>query len=100
MDREVALSLGRLAFQLNTGDTIKEAEQLYRRALVIEEKIYGAEHPALIPQLTSLGNLLRAQQRDAEAEPVFKRIRLIRVNARINGPPPAPAGARKTPAAQ
>ena len=110
---EVAARLSELASHLEAADSFQEAEALYRRALAIREKVSGVipgdlesslnnlpHRPALIARLTSLGNLLRAQQRDSEAEPVFKRIRLIRENTRINGPPPAPAGARKIPAAQ
>jgi tetratricopeptide (TPR) repeat protein len=44
-----------------------------RRAVVIIEQAYGAEHPRIAMALHSLGELLRVTNRLAEAEPLMRR---------------------------
>ena len=45
-----------------------------RRALAIDEKSYGPEHPDVAICLSSLASLLQATNRLAEAEPLMKRM--------------------------
>ncbi|MCH7726225.1 MAG: tetratricopeptide repeat protein, partial [Planctomycetes bacterium] len=46
---------------------------LMRRALAIDEKSYGAEHPDVAIRLNNLAQLLQATNRLAEAEPLMRR---------------------------
>ena len=49
------------------------AEPLFRRALAINEKAQGTDHPLAATILANLGVLLRATGNDAGAEPLFRR---------------------------
>jgi len=49
-----------------------EAEALARRALSIDEKSYGPEHPKVAIRLNNLAQLLQATNRLTEAEPFYK----------------------------
>ncbi len=51
----------------------KEAEELLRRALEIRKKQLGSEHPDVAEVLNNLGVLLKAQGKDGEAEPFYRR---------------------------
>jgi tetratricopeptide (TPR) repeat protein len=55
----------------------REAEPLYRRALAIDEKSYGPEHPNVSRALNNLAVLLEATNRPAEAEPLMRRALVI-----------------------
>ena len=44
-----------------------------RRALAIDEKSYGPEHPDVARDLNNLAQLLQATNRLAEAEPLMRR---------------------------
>ena len=44
-----------------------------RRALAIDEKSYGPEHPDVASDLNNLAQLLQATNRLAEAEPLMRR---------------------------
>jgi tetratricopeptide (TPR) repeat protein len=50
-----------------------EAEPLYKRALRIDEKALGPEHPDVAIDLNNLAELYRAQGHYAEAEPLYQR---------------------------
>jgi tetratricopeptide (TPR) repeat protein len=50
-----------------------EAEPLMRRALAIEERSYGRDHPNVAIRLNNLASLLYARNRLAEAEPLMRR---------------------------
>ena len=50
-----------------------EAEPLIRRALAIDVKSFGPDHPNVATDLNSLGLLLQATNRFAEAEPLMRR---------------------------
>lgn len=50
-----------------------EAEPLYRRALAIDEKSFGPDHPEVATDLNNLAGLLRATNRLAAAEPLMRR---------------------------
>ena len=48
-----------------------------RRALAIDEKSYGPEHPNVARDLNNLALLLQATNRLGEAEPLMKRALVI-----------------------
>lgn len=50
-----------------------QSEQLYKRTLVIKEKLYGADDLHLAPTYKSLATLLHSTGRSTEAEPFIKR---------------------------
>ena len=50
-----------------------EAEPLMRRALEIDEKSYGADHPSVAIRLNNLAGLLKEANRLREAEPLMRR---------------------------
>ncbi|MFZ4509230.1 MAG: tetratricopeptide repeat protein, partial [Fimbriimonas sp.] len=50
-----------------------EAEPLMRRALEIDEKSYGKEHPNIAIRLNNLASLLQASNRLEQAEPLMTR---------------------------
>lgn len=50
-----------------------EAEPLHKRALAIDEKTLGSEHPSVARDFNNLGELYRTQGRLAEAELLYKR---------------------------
>jgi hypothetical protein len=55
-----------------------EAELLMRRALAIDEKSFGPEHPLVAAHLSSLGSVLRTTDRSAEAQPLMRRALAIK----------------------
>ncbi|MBI3610129.1 MAG: tetratricopeptide repeat protein [Nitrospirae bacterium] len=50
-----------------------EAEQLYRRAIALDEKNLGPEHPEVGADLHNLGSLYHDRGRYAEAEPLYQQ---------------------------
>jgi tetratricopeptide (TPR) repeat protein len=54
-----------------------EAEPLWRRALAIDEKSHGPDHPNVAIRLNNLAQLLQATSRHAEAEPLMRRVLAI-----------------------
>jgi len=50
-----------------------QAEPLLRRALELDEKKFGPDHPEVAIRLNNLAELLRATHRPAEAEPLYRR---------------------------
>jgi hypothetical protein len=50
-----------------------EAEPLLRRALAIDERSYGPDHPEVTIDLDRLARLLQDTNRLAEAEPLLRR---------------------------
>ena len=44
-----------------------------RRALAIDEKTYGADHPEVAIRFNNVAELLQATNRLAEAEPLIRR---------------------------
>jgi len=61
------------ASYLYTRARFDEAEPLMRRALKIDEKSFGAEHPDVARDLNNLALLLKATNRLSEAEPLMRR---------------------------
>jgi tetratricopeptide (TPR) repeat protein len=52
----------------------QEAEPLLRRALAIEERRYGREHPSVNMRANNLAQLLSVTNRMEEAEPLMRRV--------------------------
>ena len=65
--------LNNLAQLLQATNRLAEAEPLMRRALAIDEKSYGPDHPNVATDLNNLAQLLQATNRLAEAEPLMRR---------------------------
>ena len=61
-----------LAQLLKATNRLAEAELLMRRALAIDEKSYGLEHPYVAIRFNNLATLLIVTNRLAEAEPLMK----------------------------
>ena len=77
----VARDLNNLAELLQATNRMAEAEPLYRRALAIDERSYGPDHPDVATDLNNLALLLQATNRMAEAEPLMARA--VRVLSRF-----------------
>lgn len=56
-----------------SGEQTTEAETLYRRALAIQEKHFGPDHPSVAATLNNLAAQLANRGRYADAEPMHKR---------------------------
>jgi esterase/lipase superfamily enzyme len=71
--------LGLVELLLNLGDYAAEsgqdapARQYYERALALQERELGPNHPDLVPLLTSLANLAMKSKRYADAEALEQR---------------------------
>ncbi len=72
--------LNNLAWLLQATNRLAEAEPLYARALAINEKSYGPDHPDVARDLNNLA-LLQATNRLAEAEPLMRRALAIFENS-------------------
>jgi len=69
--------MNELGLHLDAKALFDEAEPFYRRALDIDEKSVGLEHPQVAVSLTNLAQLLQATNRMAEAEPLMRRALVI-----------------------
>jgi Tetratricopeptide repeat len=58
---------------LQETNRLVEAEPLLRRALAIDEKSHGPEHPKVASDLNYLAQLLRETRAPAQAEPLLRR---------------------------
>jgi tetratricopeptide (TPR) repeat protein len=61
-----------------------EAERLYRRALAIEERTFGENHPDVATLTNNLGNLYLYQKKYAHAEPLL--LRAFSIREKLLGP--------------
>ena len=66
----MAVNLNDLARVYQAQGKYAEAESLYQRALVINEKALGPEHPHTVNNLNDLAVLYKYQGKYAEAEPL------------------------------
>jgi tetratricopeptide (TPR) repeat protein len=80
----ISLALNELAGVFYTTGRFIEAEQLIRRALVINEKNHGSEHIEVATQLNNLATLLKDTNRLGEAEPLIRRA--LDIDERNYGP--------------
>ena len=69
----MATSLNNLAGLYREQGKYAEAEPLYQRALKIDEKALGPDHPDVAIRLNNLAELYRAQGKYAAAEPLLQR---------------------------
>jgi tetratricopeptide (TPR) repeat protein len=74
---EAANLLYRVGHYLQECARYEEAEPLYRRALAIDKKQFGAEHPYIATTLNNLALLYTAQGRYEEAEPLYREVLTI-----------------------
>jgi len=72
-ETEISYSANELAVFLHDSALYKEAEPLFRRALAINEKSFGRDHPTVARDLSNLASLLYETNRHQEAEPLFRR---------------------------
>ncbi len=77
--RKTATFLSNLAGLYQTQGRYAEAEPLYKRALAIEEKALGPEHPNVATSLENYAALLRETGRAAEADKMAARAKAIRM---------------------
>src|SRR5207249_11293715 len=62
---------------LQDTNRLSEAEPLMRRALQIDEKSFGADHPNVAISLNNLAQFLQDTNRLSEAEPLMRRAFII-----------------------
>jgi tetratricopeptide (TPR) repeat protein len=55
-----------------------EAKSLYQRALAIEEKVYGSDHPKLLTVLNNMVDMYNEMGKPENAKPLEDRIQKIR----------------------
>jgi tetratricopeptide (TPR) repeat protein len=70
---EVAVNLNNLAALRQAGGDVREAEELYRRALALKETLLGANHPDVAVTANNLAVLYKNQARYADAERLYRR---------------------------
>jgi tetratricopeptide (TPR) repeat protein len=75
---EDATTLNNLALSLHSAGDYAAAEPLIRRALAIDEKALGPEHPATAMNLENLAELLEDKGDYAGAEPLLRQVLAIR----------------------
>jgi len=73
-----------LGLYWNTRGQFRAAEPLMRRALSINERSFGPDHPDVARHLNNLAQLLKATNRLAEAEPLMRRA--LAIDERSFGP--------------
>jgi Tetratricopeptide repeat len=69
---DVSLLTARLGAFLWAKDLLGEAEPLMRRALALDETLFGREHPNVAIQLNNLALMLQDARRPHEAEPLMR----------------------------
>ena len=74
----LALALARLGEIKHLDGKQGEAEQLFRRALEINERALGQEHPDLVVLLNDLSRLYLKRGAHSEAEPLLLRLHAIK----------------------
>ena len=74
----MAQTLNNLAGVYYSQGKYTEAEPLFMRALAIDEKALGPEHPSVATNLENYAGLLRKTDREAEAETLEVRAKAIR----------------------
>ena len=78
----MATSLNNLAALYDTQGQYAAAEPLYKRALAIDEKALGPDHPSVATSLENLAGLYRATERTEEAKKLERRAERIRAMKR------------------
>ena len=91
--------MNQLALWLSNRAEHGEAEPLFRRALAIDEKSFGPDHPNVARGLNNLAGCSRATNRPAEAEPLYRRALAIMKRASVRIIPTWPPASTTWPAA-
>lgn len=78
---ETAILLNNLAMLLAAKGDYQAAEPLYRRAILIQQKLLGPEDPQTAMSLSNLAVLIQAKGQYAEAEQLFRDVLSIRERA-------------------
>jgi len=73
VDFTEAADLNKRAMQFLARGRYAQAEPLLKRALAIQEKDFGSNHPATVSNLGSLANLYALQGQYAQAESFYRR---------------------------
>ena len=81
--RETSIALNNLAVTYSNLARYTEAEPLYRRAIEIDEKILGKDHPSVAISYNNLALLLKDQGKYDEAEPLYRRA--IEIDEKVLG---------------
>ena len=76
--------MNQLGLYLNARGQFAAAEPLYRRALAIDERSFGPDHPNVAIRLNNLAPLLQDTNRLGEAEPLMRRA--LAIDERSFGP--------------
>ncbi len=74
----MAINLDNLAALYHDQGKYAQAEPLYKRAIAIDEKALGPEHPNVAMSLENYAALLRKTNREAEAAKLEARAKAIR----------------------
>jgi len=72
-DKQTASAQKNLADFYVASNRLEDAEQMYKRALVVADRAYGSESPSVVGVLDPLAELYRQQSRFAEALPLYRR---------------------------
>jgi tetratricopeptide (TPR) repeat protein len=83
-DRELARVLRKAADYLTDRARYEQAEPLYQRALRIEKRVWGPEHPEVAYPLCGLAYLYYEQGKYQQAEPLYQRA--LQIRERVLGP--------------
>ena len=67
---QYVLAASKLAVLYESSARYDDAEPLYRQVIQIFEKVLGPDHPNVASPVSSLGKVLHAANRSAEAEPL------------------------------
>jgi len=73
----VATGASNLADVLRAKKDYPAARRLYERALAIDEKVHGPNHPEIAVDLRNLAGLLESMGRRDEARPLLERAQRI-----------------------
>jgi tetratricopeptide (TPR) repeat protein len=76
--------MNQLCVLLSAKALYAEAEPLLRRALAIDEKVFGPDHPNVVRELNNFATLLQDTNRLVEAEPLMRRA--LAINEKSFGP--------------
>ena len=68
-----AVAMNNLALLRRRQGSLDTAESLYKRALAVEEKVFGVDHPEVAATLMNLAALYRTRGRGGEATETYRR---------------------------
>lgn len=75
-----------MAKLLQVTNCLTEAESLFKRALAIDQRSFGADHPKIAVRLNGLAKLFQATNRLSEAEPMMCRaLEILLASSAANG---------------